>query len=287
MIDLFCGGATVGINVDAQKVIFVDNNERVLNLLKFLSNQDSNGFISKCDKIIEEYFLSNSHRNGYQIYRAKCFNQSDNNGLKDFNSAGFYKLRADYNKLDNKNSEKANIMLYILMVYGFNNDIRFNSAGEYNLPIGKTDFNNNNVKKVREYIERTKSMDAEFLCASFNDKKLMMLLNQVDFVYMDPPYLIGNAVYNSGWDDATEHALLGFIDALIERKINFALSNVISKVDKINEPLSNWCHKNVSKIDVIHVDYNYRSASYNKITRNAKEDEVLIVNKRYRNENQQ
>ena len=31
MIDLFCGGATVGINVECDKVIFVDNNERVLN----------------------------------------------------------------------------------------------------------------------------------------------------------------------------------------------------------------------------------------------------------------
>ena len=40
MIDLFCGGATVGLNTNAKKVIFVDSNERIINLLIFLSKQD-------------------------------------------------------------------------------------------------------------------------------------------------------------------------------------------------------------------------------------------------------
>ena len=39
MVDLFCGGATVGLNVNAKKVYFIDNNERVINLLIFLAKR--------------------------------------------------------------------------------------------------------------------------------------------------------------------------------------------------------------------------------------------------------
>lgn len=285
MIDLFCGGATVGINVEAEKVIFVDSNERVLNLLKFLSKQDFSCFIKECEKIIDRYSLSYSYKNGYKVYRVQCGNLSDNNGLKDFNTDGFYKLRSDYNALTNKNTNIANIMLYILMVYGFNNDIRFNKDGEYNLPVGKTDLNKNNVNKIKEYIDRVHNKNAEFVCCSFEDKKFRDILKEADFVYMDPPYLIGNAVYNSGWNNEKEHALLDLIEILMNQRINFALSNVVAKVGKTNEPLSYWCHKNENRIKVVHIEYNYRSASYNKITRNAKEDEILIVNKEYQDEN--
>lgn len=58
MIDLFCGGATVGINVECDKVIFVDNNERVLNLLYFLSKQNFDTFIVECETIISKYIVS-------------------------------------------------------------------------------------------------------------------------------------------------------------------------------------------------------------------------------------
>lgn len=285
MVDLFCGGATVGLNVDAKKVIFVDNNERVINLLKFLSLQNFDSFLNQCESIINKYQLSYSYRNGYSVYRKKCGNLSDNNGLKDYNSKGFYKLRTDYNALTDKTSNEANIMLYMLMVYGFNNDIRFNSNGEFNLPIGKTDLNKMNVEKIRNYINRVQNMETEFVCASFTEERFNEIIKQADFIYMDPPYLITNAVYNSCWNSKLEHALLDFIDELISKKIDFALSNVIEKVGKTNEPLSYWCHKNNEKIEVHHIEYHYRSASYNKTSRNAKEQEVLIVNKRYQNEN--
>lgn len=68
-----------------------------------------------------------------------CNDANANNGLKDYNSKGFYKMRADYNALQDKNTDEANTLLYMLMVYAFNNDIRFNSEGHFNLPVGKTD----------------------------------------------------------------------------------------------------------------------------------------------------
>ncbi|WP_443738837.1 Dam family site-specific DNA-(adenine-N6)-methyltransferase [Treponema sp.] len=286
MIDLFCGGATVGINCDVKKTIFVDNNEKVLNLLKFLAEQNFLNFINECESIIQNYSLSYSYKNGYKIYRQQCLNQKDNNGLKDYNHDGFYKLRNDYNSLADKNTDSANVMLYMLMVYGFNNDIRFNSNGNFNLPVGKTDLNKNNVIKIKEYIEKAQQKNISFKCCSFTDKSFSKLLKDVDFVYMDPPYLIGDAVYNSTWDLEMENSLLSFIDSLIERKINFALSNVIRKVGVENEPLVKWCKLNDTKIRIEQIDYHYRSASYHKKARNAHEEEVLIFNKRYSNENQ-
>lgn len=34
MVDLFCGGATVGLNTECNKVIFIDNEPRIIWLLK-------------------------------------------------------------------------------------------------------------------------------------------------------------------------------------------------------------------------------------------------------------
>lgn len=258
MVDLFCGGATVGLNANAKKVIFVDNNQKVINLLVYLSSITFDEFIGECETIIEKYKLSYSYKNGYKLYRQQCANQKDNNGLKSYNTEGFYILREDYNKLKNKNTDKANIMLYMLMVYGFNNDIRFNSEGHFNLPIGKTDLNRMNIEKIKRYIEKTSTMETEFICMSFDNTEFEKILNKADFIYMDPPYLVGDAVYNNSWNNEMEHKLLDFIDTLIERKIRFCLSNVLQKVGKINEPLSYWVHKNVDVIDVHHIKYHYR-----------------------------
>ena len=62
MMDLFCGGATVGLNVEANKVIFVDSNERVINLLIYLSHQNFEKFLINIEKVITSYGLSYSYK---------------------------------------------------------------------------------------------------------------------------------------------------------------------------------------------------------------------------------
>ncbi|WP_161937612.1 DNA adenine methylase, partial [Mycoplasmopsis gallinarum] len=81
MVDLFCGGATVGLNVNARKVIFVDKDERIINLLIFLSKQIFEQFLLKCEEIIDKYSLSYSYKNGYKFYRNMCKDENTNNGL--------------------------------------------------------------------------------------------------------------------------------------------------------------------------------------------------------------
>lgn len=278
MVDLFCGGATVGLNTPCEKVIFIDNNERVIDLLKFLSNSDYEDLYCKIVEQINKYGLSFSARNTYSYYKKQINDINSNNGLKLYNSDGYYKLRADYNNLKNKNSDYANLLLYLLMVYAFNNDIRFSKDGNFNLPVGKTDMNKNNLNKLKSYIERVKEIDCQFICSDFRSQQVLDILKSADFIYIDPPYLITTAVYNESnkWNESSEKDLLNLLDIFLASNIPFVLSNVLEKKGLKNELLYSWIIKNHNYIEVIDIDYHYRSASYNKKNRDAQEREIII-----------
>lgn len=275
-IDLFTGGATVAINVKSNQTLAIDKNKQVIRLLNYLREQEYEKLILKIDKIIEEYNLSNSYKYEYNHYREYI---DGNNGLKRYNKLGYEKLKKDYNCLKNKDSKKANLFLYLLMVYGFNNDIRFNSKGEFNLPVGKTDMNKNNRKKLKEYIETCNNKSIKFINADFRKIKHENI-SENDFVYADPPYLITDAVYNEndGWTKKDEIELLNFLDNLEEKNVKFALSNVIEKKNIKNDILTSWIEKNKEKYYVHDINYHYRSSSYNKKNRDSREREVLITN---------
>jgi len=277
-VDLFCGGATVGLSVNAKKVIFIDNNLNVINLLKHLSKYNFDTLLSRLEKLIKKYDLSYSAKLGYKRYR-NGIQKTDNNGLKAYNAPGYYKLRFDYNSLKNKSSKKALDMLYILVVYAFNNDMRFNGTGEFNLPIGKTDLNKNNIKKLKQYIDRVKKINSAFVCGDFRDKRVQKILMKADFIYADPPYLIGNAVYNetSNWTEQTEQELINLLEVLGKNEKRFAISNILKKIGSSNKPLTDWIFRRTD-LHIFNIKYHYRGASYNKINRDAKEREVLITN---------
>ena len=169
--------------------------------------------------------------------------------------------------------------MYLLLLYGFNNDLRFNSKGEFNLPIGKTDFNKTNVLKLKKYLEKIKTIKAHYICAEFDSKKVKNIINKADFIYMDPPYLITNATYNESnrWNNECEHRLLNLMDDLLINNKQFVLSNVLSKKNKMNEPLFYWTQKNKNNIEIHHMKYSYSSASYNKKIREGKEDEIIVT----------
>ena len=277
-MDLFTGGATVAINLLANEIIAIDNNPKIINLLKFLKKQDYFKLINKIDKLIEKYGLSNSYKYGYSHYKEYV---EGNNGLKKYNIEAFNKLKNDYNNLKNKNTDKANLCLYLLIVYAFNNDIRFNSKGEFNIPVGKTDMNKNNRDKLKEYIDICNNKHIQFICKDFRRLKIEDF-NELEFVYADPPYLITDATYNenAGWGEKEEKELLKLLDKLHSKGIKFALSNVLQKrkLEVKNEILSDWLEENKGRYFVNKIDYHYRSASYNKKNRDGLEEEVLITN---------
>jgi adenine-specific DNA-methyltransferase len=267
-VDLFCGGGNVGINVNADMVIFNDNSPHLLYLYNTFRNLGIDSVLEMIDDVIERYGLSCSTKNGYAFYGCES-----SAGLGDFNREPFLKLRADFNC---KNEDYGYyIMLYTLIVYAFNNQIRFNSKGEFNLPVGKRDFNNKMKSKLCAFVDRLQEGNYTFMCQDFRDADTSEL-TQDSLVYCDPPYLITCATYNEqdGWNEQHERDLLASLDGLNERGIRFALSNVLSSKGRTNDILAAWA----ARYRVIHLDYKYSNSNYQRKDRNGTEDEVLIVN---------
>ena len=164
-----------------------------------------------------------------------------------------------------------------MIVYSFNNQIRFNSKGEFNLPVGKRDFNDKMRKKLIDFVQRIQSGHYEFISRDFREINLDGYTEK-SFFYIDPPYLITCAGYNEndGWTEQDEKDLLEFMDKLNGRGIRFALSNVLTSNGRNNELLKNWLERRDYR--VINLDYSYANSNYHKRRIDSKVQEILAVN---------
>ena len=272
-VDLFCGGGNVGINVPCNRVLFNDNNSIIRYMFGTFKNMDKEETFRLIDSIIKEYGLSDSDKFGYEYYGC---NSAD--GLSKYNTNGYLRLRDDFNKMQNKDYGYY-ITLYVLIVYSFNNQIRFNRRGEFNLPAGKRDFNRKMREKLSAFIDRLKSGDYTFESNDFREISDESWDDKT-FVYVDPPYLITCATYNEqdGWNEELEKELLNYLDKLNDRGIRFALSNVLQSKGKENKLLLDWVNRNIGRYRVIYLDYTYANSNYHTKDRTSKTDEVLIVN---------
>ena len=147
------------------------------------------------------------------------------------------------------------------------------------MPVGKRDFNDKMREKLSLFIDRLKSGDYSFLSYGFRELPNKDW-NENTFVYADPPYLIACATYNEqdGWTEQDEKDLLNYLDNLNERKIKFALSNVLRSKGKENKILLDWIQKNQNKYRVIPLNYTYSNSNYQTKDRLSITEEVLIVN---------
>lgn len=267
--DLFCGGANVGINVSAERVIYNDSNQKLIGLFNSISKQDFASFDNKIKRLIKQYGLSDSTDNGYDFYGC-----SGNSGLGSYNKTGFMKLRDDFNKL-NRKDDKYYLYLYVLITFAFNNQIRFNSLGNYNLPVGKRDYNSNIRKNLELFMNALSSQDCIFISKDFR-KINVDDIKKGSLIYCDPPYLITTASYNEmgGWTDKEEYDLLSFLDRLNECGLRFALSNVLCHKGRRNDILLEWAPKYI----VHNLSFNYANSSYHGKNTNEETQEVLITN---------
>lgn len=269
-VDIFCGGCNVGVNAVAKNIICNDLDSRLIGLFNYFKSIKHEDLKRKIDFLIKQYNLSDSQTNGYEYY-----NCNSGDGLCKYNKDKFLKLRTDFNSLP-QNNENYYLYLYLLIVYAFNNQIRFNAAGNYNLPVGKRDFNIKMQNKLESFVNSISSIT--FQSNSFNSI-LPEQLTENDFVYADPPYLITCAGYNenNGWNEDLENQLLDYLDTLTEHNIKFALSNVLSSAGKENLILRNWLNNNQNYI-CHHLNYSYKNSNYHKKNTSEKADEVLITN---------
>jgi len=99
-----------------------------------------------------------------------------------------------------------------------------------------------------------------------------------DFIYLDPPYLLGLASYNENgrWGEKDEHDLYTMLNKINKSGIKFALSNVLEHKGKVNNILKNWVAENNYTINFL--DYGYKNSNYQSTAKQNKTIEVLVTN---------
>lgn len=250
-VDLFSGGANVGINVDAKKHIFNDMNYKINELFRYFAEQDPDNLVEKIKNKIEHFQLSKTNEKAYLNFR-EMYNNNPN-------------------PLD----------LYILVSFSYNYQFRFNNSLQFNNPFGRnrSHFSENMERNLRLFISRLKKINAVFTDKFFIDLDLSYL-RKGDFVYLDPPYLITTGSYNDGnrgflnWTEKQELAMYDLMNELTEQGIKYALSNVIEHKGKDNKLLKKFIEENETIVN--YLDFNYNNSSYNSKGKGSKE--VLITN---------
>ncbi|PTI97614.1 DNA adenine methylase [Staphylococcus simulans] len=250
-VDLFSGGANVGINVEAKRHIFIDMNTKINEMFRFFAKENPEKLIEKIESRIKECNLSKT------------------------NVEAYLKFRENYNLNPNP------LDLYVLISYSYNYQVRFNNNLKYNNPFGKnrSHFSNNMKNNLLNFTIRLQKLNYEFIDSYFEAIDLSFL-DDKSLVYLDPPYLITTGSYNDGnrgfqnWGVKQEQKMYDLMNALSKRGIRYALSNVLSH--KNNEHLLLQKFINENNVQVHHLNYSYHNASYN--TSRQQSDEVLITN---------
>lgn len=245
-IDIMGGAFNVGVNVVAEKVIYNEFLPHTFNIIKTLLNEDSSYVINKVETIINNFKLEKSNKENYILLR------NDYNNTKDI-----YKL-------------------FVLHMYCFQNQMRFNGKLEFNSPVGNCSYNSTLTERIQKFIPRT--INYELFNLSYKDLDITHLDKDSVF-YFDPPYFITNATYNDGkrgfvgWNADEETKLLEYITFLHENGFKFILSNVIYHNENTNYILAEWV--NTHKFNVVNID--------NVGAKNTR-DEVIITNYDWRDE---
>lgn len=265
-IEPFVGGGSVFLNSNAKSFYENDIDRNIMSIHNFLSSFSStDDLLNILFSKIEEYNFSCS-------YKGKTVPQElKSKYVKTYfakhNADSYKKLKEKYNASDR--SDIAD--LYLLLIYGFNRMLRFNQKGEFNLPVGNVDFNQNVVEALTNYVNLTNQKKIYWSNEDYKSFLSKIVTTENDFIYLDPPYLITSSEYNKFWRQKDDDELYSLLDEFTKKKIRFALSNVVTYKGKENIKLLKWA----KKYNVYPVKSNYINYHDNSIKSFS---EVLITN---------
>lgn len=224
--DLFGGSGTVGVNIEADKIVYNEYNKLVYELVEYIATCDVDEELKEIDEIILQYKLGKNAKDEYYYFRNNVYNVNPNPR-----------------------------MLFILSCFSLNYQLRFNSKGKFNMTCGNRAFSDDMRKRFMEFNNRARSINIKFCNCNFNEVKVGEL-KQNDFIYLDPPYLLTVTSYteNGGWSPKKEQDMYNFIDDLNRHNIKFAMSNVSTYRNNKNNILIEWS----KKYNVHNLDYKYK-----------------------------
>jgi len=243
-IDGFGGGFNVGINSSSSKIIYNELNHFVKDLVESFRVNDTYQYLLYMKRIIKKF------------------------NLKKQDSKSYIEAREYYNSLPfSKRDPK---LLYTIILYGFNQQIRFNGDHDFNNPVGMRWFNDKVLEKMISFSRIIKEKNIEFQNLDYT--KISKFINNETFVYLDPPYRLTTGAYNDGkrgfkgWGIEAEKGLFQFADYLNKNSIRFMISYVIEHKGQTNDELKKWIHDN-----------NYRLVKVNEVT-GIQRKEILVLN---------
>jgi len=266
-IEPFVGGGSVFLNTNANKYLLNDIDYYIYHLHKLLTEQSKNQikFLSKIENIIDRYSLSKSFKE--DIVPKTLKDEWKKTYYAKYNKEGFEKLKKEFNEAEQSDF----FVLYILLIYGFNRMLRFNSQGKYNLPVGNVDFNKNVLNALNDYFKLVDQKNISWYNLDYKKFLQVITFEKNDFIYFDPPYLITFSEYNKLWSEENEKDLIETLNELDSRNIKWAISNVTEYKNKTNSIFLVWSMKyNVYPIKSNYISYHDNSVKLF--------NEVLVTN---------
>ncbi|HSH87600.1 MAG TPA: Dam family site-specific DNA-(adenine-N6)-methyltransferase [Methylophilus sp.] len=217
-IDAFGGGFNVGVNINASRIVYNDINNFVSELVASFKKNEIYSYILYIKKIIKKY------------------------NLEPANSESYLKLRDYYNSLPLEKRDPK--LLYTVVLYGFNQQIRFNGKHDFNNPVGMRWFNDKVLEKMISFSRVIKEKHIIFESKDYS--QLYYEADKNTFTYLDPPYMLTTGSYNDGkrgfegWSEVTEKKLFNFADKLNDEGKLFMISYVMEHKGRINNLLKTW-----------------------------------------------
>jgi adenine-specific DNA-methyltransferase len=217
-VDAFGGGFNVGININASRIIYNDINHFVSDLIASFKSNDTYRYILYVKSIIKKF------------------------GLEKAKSESYIKVRDYYNSfpLDKRDPK----LLYAVILYGYNQQIRFNGNHDFNNPVGMRWFNDKVLEKMISFSRVIKEKNIHFESKDYSE--LYYDIDKNTFTYLDPPYMLTTGSYNDGkrgfqgWNAETERKLFDFADKLNTEDKLFMISYVLEHNGRFNKQLDSW-----------------------------------------------
>lgn len=223
-IDLFGGGFNVGINSDSTVIYYNDINFIVKKLIESFKIYDTYEYITYVKRFIEKNNLEKGKKETY--IAARDYYNSLPDGKKDIR------------------------MLFAIILYSFQQQIRFNNDYGFNNTVGVRWFNDCILAKLVSFSRIIKEKNIVFMSDDYIDITKKVTVNENCFIYMDPPYKLTTGSYNDGkrgfkgWNDGLEKELFAFFDKMTHKNVPCMLSYVLEHKGQKNTALEEWLKSN-------------------------------------------
>lgn len=274
-VDVFSGSGIVFASIFKtdfpllKEIIVNDKEKTIFDLLKYTNDNSSDDLIKNFKNVIKKY----------KLLSKKLINKENFNNLKNEYNKIAWKL-----KKTKKDKDMMNKFIFVLVIYGFNQQIRFNSKGEFNIPPGKYInplYIENKIKSFKNLIKDKKNL------LSFKNKDFQDLIKNIlnkkeslenTLFYFDPPYLLARETYNEIWTEKDEQILLDLMNEITKRGGKWVFSNFIFSRNQENKILNEFIKANKKIISKKIIDkINYNNSNYQRKNFSLKGDEEILL----------